>query len=76
MVKNSVSAAGVCVWQAEAVTLTVAESFQIAKDIMEKESSCTEQPSTSNTQCPPHSLPSTAAVQQVYDVCLVTELIS
>ena len=37
--------------QAEAVTLTVAESFQIAKDILDKETSSslssTERPSTS-----------------------------
>jgi len=65
------------------VTLTVAESFQIAKDILEKETpsslSSTERPGTSNTQCPPHSQLSTAAVQQVYDVYtahIVTELIS
>jgi len=55
------------VWQAEAVTLTVAESFQIAKDIVEKETS-------SSLSSVEHPTTSATAVQQVCDVCRVTQL--
>jgi len=56
-------------WQAEAVTLTVAEAFQIAKEILEKEVSnglsSSEHPTTSAMLSQPHSLPSAAVAQQV-----------
>ena len=53
------SAGGVmCILKAEAVTLTVAESFQIAKDNMEKGSSSAERPGTSAT-----------AIHQVHAMC-------
>jgi len=51
------------VCQAEAVTLTVAESFQIAKDILDKEIS-----TTSSMSSVERAGTSATTVQQVYDI--------
>ena len=51
-------------WQAESVTLTVAESFQIAKDIVEKETS-------SSPSCSQHAATS-SSIQPVTDMHGIT----